>query len=70
MSCVSTLAQRADMVGDKHVGLAFESSVCIGSHTIGVHDWLSAKQTCRQAITDGRKGNNGMRMPTLLLEST
>ena len=38
MSCVSTLAQRADMVGDKHVGLAFTSSVCIRSHTIDVND--------------------------------
>ena len=70
MSCVSTLAQRADTVSDKHVGLAFKDSACKTSHTIDVNDWLSVKQTSRQAVTDGSKGNNGMRMPTLPLEST
>ena len=68
--CVSTLAQRADIVSDKHVGLAFTDSACKRSHTLDVDDWLSVKQTSRQAVTDGSKGNNGMRMPTLPLEST
>ena len=70
MSCVSTLAHRADIVRDKHVGLAFTDSACKRSYTTDVEDWLFVKHSSRQSVTDGSKGNNGMRMPTLPLEST